>query len=230
MKMKKMTTTLALALTINAAGAVIAVPQVQAQENTSVELKSDETVSMDQVQKFDKFVHYNENSRLYEIDATAKDNLDPSEYQELEKAINNANSYLGTIDFNTGDLVEIVDANNSYLYANNEIVKDPNNYNDSLARATKYKEGVNKVVTYWWGVDVYIKKSTIRLAGNGATVAGIWIPQPIIGKVLSTCGVAYSNAPGGIAFRYNFVKGGIGSVTGGGLYGSPLGIEKVWWQ
>lgn len=228
MKMKKMTTTLALALTINMTSAVIAVPQVQAQENTNEELQSDETVSTEQVQKFDKFVRYNENTRLYEIDVTAKDNLDSSEYQELEKAINNANICLSTIDFNTGDLVEVVDAHNSYLYKNNEIVKDSNNYNESVKRAS-FKEGVNKVVTYWWGANVYIKKSTLRLAGNGATVAGIWISEPFISKVAATAGVAVSLAPGGIAFSYNYAKGGISSLAG--LPGGSLnGITKVWWQ
>lgn len=233
MKRKKVTTTVALALAINTLGFTVAVPQVQAQEkniNTSVEIQNDENVSMDQVKKFDKFVFYNENTRLYEIDNTAKDKLDASEYQELEKAINNANNGLDMIDFNTGDLVEIADANNSYLYKNNEIVKDSNYYNESLAKATKYKEGVNKVVTYWWGVDVYIKKSTIRAAGNGATVAGIWIPHAIISKAVATGGFALSNAPGGIAFRYNYIKGGISGISGGALHGAIQGIEKVWWQ
>lgn len=231
MKRKKVATTLALALTINTLSCVISVPKAQAQENTniSVETQNNEPLSLDQISKFDQFIFYNENTRLYEIDNIAKSKLDSIEYQKLENSINNANECLSTIDFNTGDLVEVVDANNSYFYKNNELIKDSTYYNQSFASARSFKEGVNKVVTYWWGLDVYIKKSTLRAAGDGATIAGIWIPYRIIGAVASTCGVAISKAPGGIAFRYNYAKGCISSLAG--LPGGSIqGITKVWWQ
>lgn len=234
MKRKNISITLALALTISTLGSMVAIPKAYALENNNnnnIEIQNNDTISIEQINKFDKFVLFNENKRIYEIDNIAKDKLNSTEYQQLNKSINNTNNFLGTIDFNTNDLVEVVDANNNYLYKNNKIINNNNNYYSTalLAKKKSFKEGVNKVVTYWWGADIYIKKSTINLAGGGVSIAGIWLPDPFISKVVATVGVAVGFAPGGIAFRYNYARGGISSAIGlpGG---SANGITKVWWQ
>ena len=70
------------------------------------------------------------------------------------------------------------------------------------AEALGFKEGVTKVVFHWWGVTVYLSRSTVRWLGLGITIAGIWIPEAVVTKVLATLGVVAQSCPGGIRFDY----------------------------
>ncbi|SEI49027.1 hypothetical protein SAMN02910453_0524 [Lachnospiraceae bacterium A10] len=100
----------------------------------------------------------------------------------------------------------------------------------SLAKS-RYKEGVTKVVVHWWGLSVYLSKSTIKAIGAGTTVAGIWMPEPVISKVLATLGVGVAFCPGGIAFDYDFAAVGITAIQG--VRGSGIlwaGVRNVRFQ
>lgn len=63
--------------------------------------------------------------------------------------------------------------------------------------AAKYKEGVTKVKVFWWGIRVWLKRSHLRAAGSGLTVAGYWIPVFIVKAIVATLGFGLANIPGG---------------------------------
>ena len=65
--------------------------------------------------------------------------------------------------------------------------------------------------------------------GRGVTIAGIWIPNALASKIVSTMGVAYSTCPGGIVFDYNFAAAGISKLTGGPLINWGA-VRNIHWQ
>ena len=67
--------------------------------------------------------------------------------------------------------------------------------------AREVNQGVDKVEVYWWGVRVWISGPTLRTIGAGVSIGGIWIPEPLISKVVATLGVLIATSSGGIVFN-----------------------------
>ena len=57
---------------------------------------------------------------------------------------------------------------------------------------------------------VLLSKTTINRVGGGVTIAGVWIPEPVLSKILATGGAIAGLAPGGMYADY-----GIGSIVAG---------------
>lgn len=70
--------------------------------------------------------------------------------------------------------------------------------------ASAYQEGETRVQVNNWGVEVYLSKSTVQLIGGGVSLGGIWIPEPVVSKVLASAGVVVSMCPGGIVLEYHY--------------------------
>ncbi|EKA13145.1 hypothetical protein GMD1E_10432, partial [Enterococcus sp. GMD1E] len=88
---------------------------------------------------------------------------------------------------------------------------------EEVSAATKYHAGVTKIVQRNWHVQrIYISKSTLRKAGNGLSVGGIWVPKFAYAAIIQTAGYALSNAPGGIWVDYDRLLSGFG-----GGFGAP---------
>ena len=74
-------------------------------------------------------------------------------------------------------------------------------------QAFAFKEGVTKVEAHWYGLRVWASRTTLGVVGGGVGIAGIWIPEPIVSKVVATIGIAVGTfAPGGIVFNYTPVS------------------------
>lgn len=54
---------------------------------------------------------------------------------------------------------------------------------------------------YWWGLRIGLSKNTVNNIGSGVTIAGIWIPHPVVKGVVATLGVIIGRCPGGIVFN-----------------------------
>ena len=59
-------------------------------------------------------------------------------------------------------------------------------------------------------VRVLLSKTTINRVGAGVAIGGIWVPEPVISKILATVGVIAGVAPGGVYADY-----GISSIVFG---------------
>ncbi len=83
-----------------------------------------------------------------------------------------------------------------------------------------YKEGVNKVEWYWWGARIYLSKTTVRWIGAGVTVGGIWVPEPVVSKILATIGaITAATVQGGIVFDANAALISMGFVVMNPMWG-----------
>lgn len=114
--------------------------------------------------------------------------------------------------------LELIDASNS------TIARASNGENRALAfgsdksivvnRAT-FIDGVTKVEAHWYGFRVWLSKDTVRGIGGGVGIGALWIPEPLVSKILASLGGAVAAfAPGGVVFNYTPV---IGPAT-------PLGV------
>ncbi len=65
-----------------------------------------------------------------------------------------------------------------------------------------FREGVNRVEVRWYGLRVYLSKTTVQVLGGGVAIGGIWVPEPVVSKILATVGVVVALCPGGIAFNW----------------------------
>lgn len=71
-----------------------------------------------------------------------------------------------------------------------------------------------------------MSKGTIQGIGAGVTLAGIWIPEPVVSKIAATLGVAIGLIPSGIRFDYNFYIAGLDMATGMRF----SAISNIHWQ
>ncbi|PKR82493.1 hypothetical protein [Heyndrickxia camelliae] len=156
-------------------------------ENTPI-VQNDTTPFLDnqeELSKLSSYVVLNEESLRYEIKEEAKQSLTDDEFNFLYSSVNTTNEQLNE---NTEVSLE------NLVIPSNEQVLDHNNL--------EYKNGVTKLEWHWWGLRVYLSKNTINYASGGVAIGGIWIPEPIISKVLSTLGVLGTFVPGGVRFDF----------------------------
>lgn len=88
---------------------------------------------------------------------------------------------------------------------------------------TRIIEGVNKVETYWWGVRVFLSRSTLQYIGGGVAIGGLWIPEALASKIASTLGVAIGLAPGGVVFDSTWAEMAMAGVE-------PIAFHNLHWQ
>lgn len=70
--------------------------------------------------------------------------------------------------------------------------------------ASAFQEGETRVQVNNWGVEVYISKTAIIYIGAGISIGGVWVPEPVVSKVLATAGVVVTMCPGGIVLEYHY--------------------------
>lgn len=183
--------------------------------------KNTTAISESQKVDYSKYVFYDSSSNKYILKDSAKFELNPIEYNFIKNSIDNTNSVLSEADLESSEVSIITPDQEKYSNLRLKATK--------ARKHSKYHNGVTKVDFHWWGVTVYLSKYTVRRIGNGVTVAGIWIPNKLAGKIVSTLGVAYSNCPGGIAFNYSYAAAGISKLMGGSLvtWGA---VSNIHWQ
>lgn len=178
-------------------------------------LQETPTLSNAQIDRLNDWVSYDEKEKQYTINTAAKEKLSNEDYSLLNTCITITNSNLSNIDLSS-DEVSVV---------------SPENESNSIAigARAKHSEGVTKMKLHWWGATIYLSKTTINRVGAGVAIGGIWIPEPVLSKVLSTLGVVASLVPGGIVFDYNYIAAGINQfVPGSSLVFSA--VSNIRWQ
>lgn len=179
-------------------------------ENT---LKTTPTLSQAQINDFNEWVTYDDESNQFLVKTGAKDILEQSDYELLDKCIAVTNSNIAMADFSSGEI----------------FVVSPEDEGGAISLAARYNEGVTKIVFHWWGATIYLSKTTINVIGAGVSIGGIWIPEPVVSKILSTLGVVVALCPGGIVFDYNYIAAGIGSLVPGMSIFFPA-VSNIRWQ
>jgi hypothetical protein len=183
--------------------------------------KNTTAISESQKVDYSKYVFYDSNSNKYILKDSAKTELNPIEYNFIKNSIDNTNSALSEADLESSEVSIITPDQEKYSNLRLKATK--------ARKHSKYHHGVTKVDFHWWGVTVYLSKTTIKYMGRGATIAGIWIPNVLAGKIASTMGVTISTCPGGIAFDYSYAAAGISKLTGGTLINWGA-VRNIRWQ
>jgi len=179
--------------------------QVQANEVDSVSVSQNGDID---IQKLDAYVSFDENNMEYKISDDAKDDLTESELQYLQTKVSETNITTRSIELSENESIDFKD--NAV-----EVTQNIDSGGTTL-RAASYKEGINQVKVYWWGVRVWLSKTTVNTIGAGITIGGIWIPEPFVSKVLATVGAVIGISPGGVVFNSSphlaqLVPGNLGS-------------------
>lgn len=88
-----------------------------------------------------------------------------------------------------------------------------------------YQPGRNGVEYYWWGVKVLLSQRTVQFIGAGISIAGVWIPEPVVSKLAATLGIAVALAPGGVWADYSYPQIAQFAVTRTGIVPLRAGFQ-----
>ncbi|TMU85063.1 hypothetical protein FGG79_14330 [Bacillus sp. BHET2] len=143
--------------------------------------------------KFEPYVKLEDNSE-YVISDEAKTKLSQEEYQKLQSILDDTNIFIIN---NKNEDLNIIDPKQENLKIGSDKMRM------SIAA---FKNGKTDADTYWWGVRIYLSQYTIRAIAGGITLGGIWVPEPLVTKILATLGVVAALCPGGIQFDMNWLQ------------------------
>ena len=155
------------------------------------EVSSDNSFSYD-IDKLDKYVTFDNVSLKYSISDNAKSELSKSELTFLQNKISETNSVTSNI---------VIDPTKETLTTGDKTITISQNVESNNGISIGFSEGKNDAKVYWWGVRIWLSKTTVNLIGAGVTIGGIWVPEPVVSKVLATVGVVIGLCPGGIVFN-----------------------------
>ncbi|WP_424980896.1 hypothetical protein [Microbacterium sp. S308A+] len=67
-----------------------------------------------------------------------------------------------------------------------------------------FREGVTKIEAQWFGFRVWLSKETVRAIGGGVGIGSLWIPEPLVTKILGSLGGAIAAfTPGEVVFNWS---------------------------
>ncbi|MDG2979036.1 hypothetical protein KNP65_03670 [Latilactobacillus curvatus] len=167
----------------------VSAEQVKVPTTVDAQKNLESKPSSDFINKFDQAVKLSGSQFIIDTDNLPK-NTTAEELTQLREMVSQKNSIISdSRNLNNGTKIE---------YNNNSVTIIAASENNDLLR---FREGSNYVHVYWWGLRIGISKSTLHYIGAGVTIGGIWVPEPVVSKVLSTLGVVATLAPGGIVFN-----------------------------
>lgn len=133
------------------------------------------------------------------------DKLERVDLEYLNTKINEANDRLSKIKITNKEQIH---------YSSNKVVVttkpklDPNN-------PFRYAEGIDAIDFYWWGMDIWLSKTTLnRAIKTGVIIGGIVIAKHKVLAALQILGVWGGPIPGGIYMKVHY----------------PFGIAEVRWH
>lgn len=162
-----------------------------------------EKTELNRINKLDKFVKFDkQNMKFYYSNS---DKLERVDLEYLNTKINEANDRLSKIKITNKEQIH---------YSSNKVVVttkpklDPNN-------PFRYAEGIDAIDFYWWGMDIWLSKTTLnRAIKTGVIIGGIVIAKHKVLAALQILGVWGGPIPGGIYMKVHY----------------PFGIAEVRWH
>lgn len=155
------------------------------------------------VKKLDKYVKFNKEKGIFKFEKNSK--LTPEEITFLENKINESNKAIK--DLNIGKNEQI-----KYLSKGIKVISKPK-LKEGIS--FRYAEGIDAVDIYWWGMDVWLSRTTLnRAVKTGAIIGGIFIAKGKVWEALNILGIWGAPVPGGIYMKVHY----------------PFGIAEVRWH
>lgn len=139
----------------------------------------------------------------FHLSDTAKTALTQSEYEVVMQRIQESNALIHRAEETPGVIIStqsdgITMTDSALIHSTSaRSAYSPANYK------AKFREGVTKAKIYWWGVRVWLSRTTLRTMGEITMVSSVFIPHRIAAGVLAVLGYGISKAPGGVRFDTN---------------------------
>lgn len=130
----------------------------------------------------------------FKISSDAKKILTAWELSAVERAINQTNEFVSSLELGPLDTKEF-EGNRIRVTSPEPIPTDG---------ITTFADGKNAIEFHWGRVDIFISKNTIATMGAGISIAGIWLSAGFIDEVLATLGVVAATVPHGIVISGNY--------------------------
>ncbi|MDO5032626.1 hypothetical protein [Corynebacterium sp.] len=152
------------------------------------------SVSPSLTAKAEKYISI-DNER-FKLEPEAKGKLSKGETQRVESAL-----------AATNHLIESAEQNGTFeMEVSDDVITFYEGGESFTPYSTEFHEGRTGIEFHGTYVTVLMSKTLINGVGSTATVAGIWIPIPVLREAVATLGVAYGQCPGGIAMDFDAVS------------------------
>ncbi|RHD74853.1 hypothetical protein DW781_05575 [Olsenella sp. AM30-3LB] len=172
-----------------------------------------EDLSPELIARANPFVRLDETTFIFDASSAASA-LSAEEIDLVQDHISLANAQIS-------ETLGSIDHSNTVVYTSGKmvVIAESTVETPHVLRSTTYHEGVDKVEYGWFGVRIYISRSTLKTAvKTGATIGGIYVSSVMAKTALAMLGIASDYIPGGIVIESNIVEAVL------------LRIGKIYWQ
>ena len=210
----KIATTLLSTLILAATFTAPAIYPAQAANQDNIK-EQDSTSDLPQeiVKKADPYVSLTDSE--FTIHPSIKDHLSENEVQQVENSVSEANKQIRTAKEKQSRTVtknESAQEEPEFIESTTEEAviftqsspKLENSDGDDIT--PHFQEGETSISYFWWGVRIRLSKTTLQYLGGGVAIGGVWVPEPLVSKILATLGIITSLSPGGIWADYTYAQ------------------------
>ncbi|MER0093719.1 hypothetical protein [Corynebacterium sp. KPL2838] len=184
----------------NAGAETVTGPDASSQNN-----ESPSSVSSVLLENADSYVSLRGDQ--FSVDSEAESAFSQKDLQEIENEVKAQNEKINEAKADSN--LEMKVAGDSVTFWEKE-PKISSSDNDDID--PYFQEGRNGIEFHGTTVRLLMSKTTINRMGNGIAIGGIWVPEPVVSKILATAGVLGGVAPGGI-----YADFGIASIVTGAI-------------
>ncbi len=179
-------------------------PVQAANHDDELERNGAAEVSQEVIEKADPYVSLKDGKFI--IEPTIKDHLSNDELQKVEESVAEANKQVNSArekrhleksgpeftETTTEEAVVFTESSPKLENTDGDEVKP------------YFQEGRTSISYFWWGVRIHLSKTTVQTIGAGVGIAGVWVPEPVVSKILATLGIAATMIPGGVWADYSY--------------------------
>lgn len=145
------------------------------------------------------------------IDSAAKSALTPSEMRKVEASVEAANAAIDSASATENPSVRKTTSDKTVTFTQEIGPRIENTDSDTIT--PYFQPGRNGIEYHWWGVKVLLSQGTLKAIGLGVSIAGLWIPEPVVSKIAGSLGIVAAAAPGGIWADYSYAQFALITVT-----------------
>ncbi|MDK8475381.1 MULTISPECIES: hypothetical protein [unclassified Corynebacterium] len=184
----------------NAGAETVTGPDASSQNN-----ESPSSVSSVLLENADSYVSLRGDQ--FSVDSEAESAFSQKDLQEIENEVKAQNEKINEAKADSNLEMKVAGDSVTFWEKGPKISSSDNDDIDPY-----FQEGRNGIEFHGTTVRLLMSKTTINRMGNGIAIGGIWVPEPVVSKILATAGVLGGVAPGGI-----YADFGIASIVTGAI-------------
>lgn len=184
----------------NAGAETVTGPDASSQNN-----ESPSSVSSVLLENADSYVSLRGDQ--FSVDSEAESAFSQKDLQEIENEVKAQNEKINEAKADSNLEMKVAGDSVTFWEKGPKISSSDNDDIDPY-----FQEGRNGIEFHGTTVRLLMSKTTINRMGTGIAIGGIWVPEPVVSKILATAGVLGGVAPGGI-----YADFGIASIVTGAI-------------